>query len=101
MASIVAADYIFNKKFESKVLTKHSSKIAGALIGSMFFAFGFPMLSMTFLEVILYNGVFPYDVLPTSGDVVFNQWMMTIPGGIISGVAGMFLAPKILRFSLE
>ena len=101
MACIIAADYIFNKKFESKSLTKHSVKIAGALIGSMFFAFGFPMLSMTFLEVIVYNGVFPYDVLPTSGDVVFNQWMMTIPGGIISGVVGMILAPKILRFSLN
>ncbi|MGY5150964.1 MAG: hypothetical protein ACW9XA_01670 [Candidatus Nitrosopumilus sp. bin_6a] len=101
MTSIIAADYIFNTKFKSKTLNRHSGKIAGAMIGSMFFVFGFPMLSMTFLEVILYNGVFPYDVLPTSGDVVFNHWMTSIPGGIISGVVGMMTAPKILRFSSE
>jgi len=101
MTSIIAADYVFNKKFKSKILSKYQGKIAGALIGSMFFVFGFPMLSMTFLEVFLYNGVFPYDVLPTSGDVVFGQWMMTIPGGIISGIIGMIVAPKIMRFSLD
>ncbi len=99
IASIIAADYVFNKKFKSRILSKHSGKIAGALIGSMFFVFGFPMLSMTFLEIFLYNGVFPYDILPTSGDVVFGHWMMTIPGGIISGVLGIFAAPKILRFA--
>lgn len=98
MTSIIVADYIFNTKFKSKIFQRHSEKIAGSLIGSMFFVFGFPMLSMTFLEVILYNGVFPYDVLPTSGDVVFNHWMLSIPGGIISGVVGMIVAPKILRF---
>ena len=98
MASIIAADYVFNKKHKSKVLSKHAGKIAGALIGSMFFVFGFPMLSMTFLEIFLYNGVFPYDILPTSGDAVFKHWMMSIPGGIVSGVVGMIVAPKILRF---
>lgn len=98
MASIVAADYVFNKNHKSKFIQRHSEKIAGALIGSMFFVFGFPMLSMTFLEIFLHNGVFPYDVLPTSGDVVFGHWMMTIPGGITSGVIGMIAAPKILRF---
>ena len=99
MISAIAADFVFNKKWESQIMQKHSGKIAGAILGSMFFAFSFPMLSMTFLEVYLHNDIFPYDVLPTSSDVVFKDWMMTIPGGIISGVAGMIIAPKILKFS--
>ncbi|WP_255430838.1 hypothetical protein [Candidatus Nitrosopumilus sp. SW] len=99
MISVIAADFVFNKKWESKIMQKHSGKIAGAILGSMFFVFSFPMLSMTFLEIYLHNDIFPYDVLPTSSDVVFNHWMMSIPGGIISGIVGMILAPKILRFS--
>lgn len=98
MISAISADYIFNKKFNSKILQRHSNKIAGAILGSMFFAFSFPMLSMTFLELYLYNDIFPYDVLPTASDMVFSHWMMSIPGGIVSGIAGMILAPKILRF---
>ncbi|MBI1662353.1 MAG: hypothetical protein IS860_02445 [Nitrosopumilus sp.] len=101
MISAIAADYVFNKKWESKIMQRHSGKIAGAILGSMFFAFSFPMLSMTFLEVYLHNDIFPYDVLPTSSDVVFKNWMMTIPGGIISGIVGMILAPKILRFNSD
>jgi hypothetical protein len=101
MISAIAADYTFNKKFNSKILKRHSNKIAGAILGSMFFAFSFPMLSMTFLELYLYNDVFPYDVLPTASDMVFSHWMMSIPGGIVSGIAGMIIAPKILRFSVS
>ncbi|WP_255464597.1 hypothetical protein [Nitrosopumilus sp. b2] len=99
MISAIAADFIFNKKWKSKIMQRHSTKIAGAILGSMFFAFSFPMLSMTFLEVYLYNDTFPYDILPTASDIVFNHWMMSIPGGIVSGIAGMIVAPKILRFS--
>lgn len=99
MISAIAADFVFNKKWKSKIMQKHSGKIAGAILGSMFFAFSFPMLSMTFLEVYLYNDIFPYDVLPTSSDIVFSHWMMSVPGGIVSGIVGMILAPKILRFS--
>ncbi len=99
MISAIAADYVFNKKWESKIMQKHSAKVAGAILGSMFFVFSFPMLSMTFLEVYLHNDIFPYDVLPTSSDVVLKHWMMSIPGGIVSGIVGMILAPKILRFS--
>ncbi|ABX12276.1 hypothetical protein [Nitrosopumilus maritimus] len=101
MISAIVADYIFNKKWKSKILQKHSGKIAGAILGSMFFAFSFPMLSMTFLEIYLHNDIFPYDVLPTSSDVVFKHWMMSVPGGIVSGIVGMILAPKILRFNSE
>ena len=83
MISVIAADYVFNKKWESKILQKHSGKIAGGILGSMFFVFSFPMLSMTFLEIYVHNDIFPYDILPTSSDVVFKHWMMSVPGGII------------------
>lgn len=101
MISAIAADYVFNKKWESKILQKHSGKIAGAILGSMFFVFSFPMLSMTFLEIYVHNDIFPYDVLPTSSDVVFKHWMMSVPGGIVSGTVGTIIAPKILRFNSE
>jgi len=101
MISAIAADFVFNKRWESKIMQKHSGKIAGAILGSMFFTLSFPMLSMTFLEIYLHNDIFPYDVLPTSSDVVFKHWMMSIPGGIVSGIIGMILAPKILRFSSD
>ena len=99
MISAIAADWVFNKKWESKIMQKHSGKIAGAILGSMFFVFSFPMLSMTFLEIYLHNDIFPYDVLPTSSDIVFKHWMISVPGGIVSGIIGIILAPKILRFS--
>ncbi|WP_016939564.1 MULTISPECIES: hypothetical protein [Nitrosopumilus] len=98
MISGIVADYIMNKKSNLKIFQKHSSKIAGAVLGSMFFMFSFPMLSMTFLELYLYNDVFPYDILHTSSDMVFNFWMMSIPPGIISGISGMVVASKILKF---
>lgn len=101
MISAIAADFVFNKKWSSKILQNHSGKIAGAILGSMFFVFSFPMLSMTFLEVYLHNDIFPYDVLPNSSDIVFKHWMISIPGGVISGIAGMIVAPKILRFSSD
>lgn len=98
MTAAIASDYIFNKKNNSKLLQKHSEKISGAILGSVFFVFCFPMLSMTFLDLYLYNDVFPYDVLPTSYETVFNLWIMSIPGGALSGFVGMIIAPKLLRF---
>jgi hypothetical protein len=51
---------------------------------------------MTFLDVYLFNGVFPYDVLPTSSDMVFQIWMMTVIPGAIAGMLGMMFASKKL-----
>ena len=94
MIAAVAADYIFHMKTR----LKFSEKISGAVLGSMFFVFCFPMLSMTFLDVYLYNDVFPYDVLHTTTDTVFNLWMMSIPAGALSGTVGMIIAPRLFKF---
>ena len=57
----------------------------------------FPMLSMTFLQVYVFNDVFPYDILPEASNTVFEIWMMTIIPGAIAGMLGMMLASRKLN----
>ena len=58
MASAICADYMLNIKSRSTFLQNHSVKISGAVLGSMFFMFCFPMLAMTFLDFYVFNDVF-------------------------------------------
>ena len=97
MISAIIADYLLNKKIKSKFIQRHHEKISGAILGSMFFMFSFPMLSMTFLEVYVFNDVFPYDILPEASNTVFEIWMMTIIPGTVAGMLGMMLASKKLN----
>jgi len=98
MISAIIADYILSNKNNSKLLQKYSDKISGAILGSVFFMFCFPMLAMTFLELYLFNDVFSYDVLPNSEETVLQIWMITILPGAVSGVFGMLFASKWLKF---
>ena len=58
--------------------------------------FSFPMLGMTFLEIYVYNDVFPYDVLHTSTDLLTNIWIMSIVPGAIAGSLGIAFASRKL-----
>ena len=97
MIIAVIADYVLCKKTRLPVIQRHYDKISGLILGSMFFMFCFPMLSMTFLEIYVYNDVFPYDILPTASDTVFQIWMMTIIPGMVSGMVGMIFSVKKLK----
>jgi len=97
MISAIIADYLLNRKIKSKFIQRHRGKISGAILGSMFFMFSFPMLSMTFLEVYVFNDVFPYDILPEASNTVFEIWIMTIIPGTIAGMLGMMFASKKLN----
>ena len=97
MAVAVIADYVLCKKIRVTALQRYYDKISGLILGSMFFMFCFPMISMTFLEMYVYNDVFSYDILPTASDTVFQIWMMTIIPGMISGMAGMIFSAKKLK----
>ena len=97
MISAVIADYILSGKINSKIIQNHQNKIAGLILGSMFFMFCFPMLAMTFLEPYLFNDVFSYDVLSSSSDKVFEIWLITIIPGAIAGMLGMMFASKKLE----
>jgi hypothetical protein len=92
--SVILADYILNKKIKSNFLQNHSVKISGAVMGSMFFLFCFPMLAMTFLDFYVFNDVFSYDVIHSSSDTIVNIWLITIIPGAISGMAGTMFAQK-------
>ena len=94
MSGAIIADYILNKKPKSYFLQNHAVKISGAVLGSMFFIFCFPMLAMTFLDFYVFNDVFSYDVIHSSSDTIGNIWLLTIVPGAISGMVGMTLAQK-------
>ncbi len=97
MITAVIADYILSNKVKSKTLQRHSDKISGAILGSMFFMLCFPMLAMTFLELYLFNDVFSYDILPTASNTVYAIWAMTVIPGAISGMLGMMFASRKLN----
>lgn len=97
MICAVIADYVLSKKIKSKRIQKHAEKISGALLGSMFFMFCFPMLSMTFLDLYLFNDVFPYDILPTASSTLVEIWVITIIPGAIIGMLGMIVASRKLN----
>jgi hypothetical protein len=101
LISAIVADYILNNKIKSKLAQKHSDKISGLVLGSMFFIFCFPMLAMTFLEPYLFNDVFSYDVLHTSSDTISQIWLMSIIPGAISGMFGMMFASRYLNKNLK
>ena len=96
MISAILADYILNKKIKSKFLQNHSVKISGAILGSMFFMFCFPMLSMTFLDFYVSDDVFSYDVIHSSSNTIGNIWLLTIIPGAIFGMIGTTYAQKKL-----
>lgn len=95
LVATLGADYILYKNNYS-FIQKHKNKITGAILGSVFFMFSFPMLGMTFLEIYVYNDVFPYDVLHTSTDLLTNIWIMSIVPGAIAGSLGMAFASRKL-----
>ena len=97
MISAIFADYILCKKAKSNTIQRHYDKISGIVLGSMFFMFCFPMLSMTFLDLYVFNDVFAYDILPSSSETVSQIWLMTIAPGAISGMFGMMFASRKLR----
>lgn len=97
LISAVASDCILNS--QNTHLKKFSAQISGALLGSMFFVFCFPMFSMSFLEFYVFNDVFPYDVLPTAYDMMSEIWMLSVIPGTISGMVGMWFASKKLQLS--
>ena len=96
LTSAIIADYVLSGKINHKIIKNNQNKIAGLILGSMFFMFCFPMLAMTFLEPYLFNDVFSYDVLHSSSDKIFEIWLMTVIPGSIAGMLGMMFASKKL-----
>ena len=94
MVFAVAADYILTR---TKISSRISDKISGALIGSMFFMFSFPMIGMTFLTFYVSGDVLAYDIIPTSESLVGEIWLKTMPVGAAVGVLGTVIASKKLH----
>ena len=57
---------------------------------------------MAFMEFYVFNDIFPYDILPTAPDTVFEIWMMTVIPGAVAGLLGiMFASRKLTQISFK
>lgn len=90
IASVIA-EIIIKKRI------RHSEKISGTIIGSMFFVYCFPLVTMTFLLFELSPDVLAYDVLHLYPNLVFQYWGITMVPGAIFGLVGSLLIKKMIR----
>ena len=93
MVFTIIADYIMTR---TKLPPEISEKISGALIGSMFFMYSFPMIAMSFLVFYVTDDVLAYDVIHTSESLVAEIWLKTMPLGAAMGILGTIIASKKL-----
>ena len=96
------ADLVLNRPgIRSKIGLRESEVIAGAIIGSTFYVLGYPMLSMTFVNLLLSPGVvflaplfilnFPnfLSTLPTVLAITM------VPGASMGIIGAIFSSQKI------
>ena len=96
IVATITADYVINNKELFEFFKNRKNIISGAILGSMFFMFSFPMIAMTFLEFYVHNNVFSYDVIPFSSKTISHIWALTTVPGAICGMIGMIFADKKL-----
>ncbi len=98
------ADLLLNKskralRLESKILgVEKSVLVAGALMGSIFYLLGYPMLPTTFAVSLGNFDFHPInDILPIFENTLSNVLPITIIIGAIMGVAGSLISVKKIR----
>jgi len=89
----VLADLVLNKYRESEV-------VVGAIIGSTFYVLGYPMVSMTFVNLLLGPGapfLAPLFILniPNFLSTLPTALVMTVVPGALMGILGAILFQKI------
>jgi hypothetical protein len=71
--------------------------IPGALIGTTFYVFNFPMLPMTFAELLLMPNQSISDLLPSTHATLSQVVTMTAIPGAPAGVTGAIIASKKIK----
>jgi hypothetical protein len=101
----IVANLIVNKNQRKRSQVFGASltiMVTGAMIGSMFYFIGYPMLPNAFSEFLGYYGMKPINDLQTM--VIDSMHVMlpfTIITGAIMGVIGSFVSIKILNYRKE
>jgi hypothetical protein len=104
----IVADLVSNKssssssaafQLKSRILgTEKSTLIAGAMVGSMFYVLGYPMLPTTFAVFMGYHDFDPvYDILPIFVDTLPAILPFTIIVGAIMGMVGAIISEKKIQ----
>ena len=99
---VVVSDLILNKpaiiRRSSHILkTEASSIISGAIIGSIFYIFGYPMLPITFAEPLSYTFHSMNDILVNFVKTLPLVLVFTSVPGIAMGIIGAFVSIKKIR----
>lgn len=97
----VASDLILNKSIiprRSKILkTERSVIISGAIIGSMFYILGYPMLPITFAEPLSYTFQSMNDILVNFVRTLPLVVVLTAVPGVAMGITGAIISTKKIK----
>lgn len=106
----IGADLVSNKsssaaaalQLKSRIIgTGKSTLIAGAMVGSIFYMLGYPMLPTTFAVFMGYHDFDPvYDILPIFVNTLPAVLPFTIIAGAIMGMLGAVISEKIIQSKL-
>jgi hypothetical protein len=95
MIPAVISDLVLNNiSITKKIDIQRSVIIAGALIGSSFYIFGYPMLPMTFAEPISYTFHSIGDILVNFIRTLPLVFAITLAPAVAMGIAGAVLSTK-------
>ncbi|HYO06205.1 MAG TPA: hypothetical protein VER14_04410 [Phototrophicaceae bacterium] len=107
----IAADLVSNKssssssaavQLKTRILeTEKSTLIAGAMVGSIFYVLGYPMLPTTFAVFMGYNDFDPVnEILPIFANTLPTVLPFTIIVGAIMGMVGAIISEKKIQSKL-
>jgi hypothetical protein len=93
----VISDWILNKSkiSRSKILkTEKSVIIGGAIIGSIFYVLGYPILPFTFAEPLSYTFHSMSDIYLNFIITLPLVLVLTVVPGVVMGIAGAIISTK-------
>ena len=98
----VLSDIILNRpaiisRSSHIVNTEVSAIISGAIIGSIFYIFGYPMLPITFAEPLSYNFHSMNDIMVNFVKTLPLLLVLTTVPGMAMGIIGAFVSIKKIR----
>jgi hypothetical protein len=90
--AIVGADIAINRGGQRTGVI-----IGGALIGITFYVFNFPMLPMTFAELLNQPNASIHDILPSMYTTLLQVVVMTAIPSMLAGIAGAIISSKKIK----
>jgi hypothetical protein len=99
LADLIASKSILALHSKTKIMgVEKSAIIAGAIVGSLFYILGYPMLPTTFAVFMGFYGFDPIgDLLPIFVNTLPTVLPFTVILGSIMGMAGAIMSEKIIK----